>query len=128
MLQSMGSQRVRRDRVTDKHHQQQSLADSVSSESDLSGSQMSVFSLCSHVVEEVRAISLWGLFYKCTNVIIGASGGSVVKNLPANAGDTRDTGRSPGRGNSNLLQYSCRENLTDRGACQSMGSQRLRHD
>ena len=38
---------------------------------------------------------------------------SVVKNPPANAGDTRDkglipaTGRSPGRGNGKPLQYSC---------------------
>ena len=47
---------------------------------------------------------------------------SVVKNLPANVGDTRETGsipgsgRSPGVGNGNLLQYSCLENLMDRGA------------
>ena len=46
----------------------------------------------------------------------------VVKNLPANAGDVRDTGsilelgRSPGEGNGNLLQYSCLENSMDRGA------------
>ena len=46
----------------------------------------------------------------------------VVKNLPANAGDTRDTGsipglgRSPGGGNGNPLQYSCLENPMDRGA------------
>ena len=39
-----------------------------------------------------------------------------VKNLPANAGDLRKVGsipgpgRSPGRGNGNLLQYSCLEN------------------
>ena len=39
----------------------------------------------------------------------------MVKNLPANAGDARDTGsdpglgRSPGVGNANLLQYSCLE-------------------
>ena len=44
------------------------------------------------------------------------------KNLPANAGDTRDAssipglGRSPGEGNSNPLQYSCLENPMDRGA------------
>ena len=46
----------------------------------------------------------------------------VVKNLPANAGDIRDTdsipgsGRSPGEGNGNPLQYSCLENPIDRGA------------
>ena len=45
-----------------------------------------------------------------------------MKNLPANAGDTRDmgsipgSGRSPGEGNGNLLQYSCLENPMDRGA------------
>ena len=44
-----------------------------------------------------------------------------VKNLPANAGDVRDTGsipglgRSPGRRNGNPLQYSCLENPMDRG-------------
>ena len=49
-------------------------------------------------------------------------GGTMVKNLPANAGDTRDEGlipglgRSPGVGNSSLFQYSCLENSMDRGA------------
>ena len=46
----------------------------------------------------------------------------MVKNLPANAGDTRDAGsilglgRSPGEGNGNPLQYSCLENPMDREA------------
>ena len=46
----------------------------------------------------------------------------VVKNPPANAGDTRDTslilgsGRSPKVGNGNLLHYFCLENSMDRGA------------
>ena len=46
----------------------------------------------------------------------------MVENLPANAGDVRDTGlipeleRSPGGGNHNPLQYSCLENPMDRGA------------
>ena len=46
----------------------------------------------------------------------------VVKNPPANAGDTGDadwipaSGRSPGIGNGNPLQYSCLENPMDRGA------------
>ena len=49
-----------------------------------------------------------------------------VKNLPANAGDVRDTGsvrgsrRSPGEGNGDPLQYSCLENLMDRGAWRAM--------
>ena len=46
----------------------------------------------------------------------------VVKNSPANAGDLRDvgsvpgSGRSPGEGHGNPLQYSCLENPVDRGA------------
>ena len=49
-------------------------------------------------------------------------GGTEVKNPPANAGDTGDTGsipgsgRSPGEGHGNPLQYSCLENSMDRGA------------
>ena len=46
-------------------------------------------------------------------------GGSVVKNLPANAGDVNSIpglGRSSGGGNGNPLQYSCLENPMDRGA------------
>ena len=52
----------------------------------------------------------------------GLPGGSSIKNLPANALDRRDTGsipgsgRSPGGGNVNLLQYSCLGNPIDRGA------------
>ena len=50
----------------------------------------------------------------------------MVKNLPANAGDIRDlgsipgSGRSPGGGHGNPLQYSCLENSMDRGAWQAM--------
>ena len=42
-----------------------------------------------------------------------------VKNVPANAGDAGlipGSGRSPGGGNGNPLQYSCLENPMDRGA------------
>ena len=52
------------------------------------------------------------------------AGGTVVKNLPASAGDTRDmclipgSERSPRQGNGNPLQYSCLGNPTDRGAWQ----------
>ena len=48
--------------------------------------------------------------------------GSVAKNLPANAGDVGPnpgSGRSPGEGNGNPLQYSCLENPMDRGAWQA---------
>ena len=50
------------------------------------------------------------------------SGGAVIKNPHASAGDSRDgssipgSGRSPGGGNGNPLQYSCLENSMDRGA------------
>ena len=52
---------------------------------------------------------------------MGFLGDSVVKNLPANAGDIRDlgsilgSGRSSGEGNGNPLQYSCLKNPMDRG-------------
>ena len=52
----------------------------------------------------------------------------VVKNPPANARDERDTGsapgsgRSPGGGQGNPLQYSCLELPMDRVACQATGS------
>ena len=50
---------------------------------------------------------------------MGFPGSSVVKNTPANAGDTGDAGsilglgRSPGGANGNPLQYSCLENPID---------------
>ena len=58
----------------------------------------------------------------------------VVKNLPANAGDVRDTGsisvlgRSPGGAHGNPLQYSCLENPMNRGVwwATDQGSQRVR--
>ena len=46
----------------------------------------------------------------------------MVKNLSASAGDVRDAGlipgseRSSGKRNDSPLQYSCLENLMDRGA------------
>ena len=49
----------------------------------------------------------------------GFLGGSVVENLPVNAGDSGlipRLGKSPGGGNGNPLQYSCLGNSMDRGA------------
>ena len=56
---------------------------------------------------------------------MGFPGGLVIKNLSVNAGATGDTdsisgsGRSPGGGNGNPLQYSCLENPVDRGVWQA---------
>ena len=54
---------------------------------------------------------------------MGFTGRSVVKNLPADAGDMGlipESGRSPGGGNGNPIQYSCLENPMDRGAWQAI--------
>ena len=64
------------------------------------------------------------------NLYITSEGGTLeaqlVKNLPANARDTRNAGsipgwgRSPGEGNSNPLQYFFLENPMDGGAWQAI--------
>ena len=52
--------------------------------------------------------------------LMGFLGGSVIENLPVNArnagyvGSIPGSGRSPGVGNGNLLQYSCLKNHMDR--------------
>ena len=59
------------------------------------------------------------VFTEAYSLIWGFPGGSVVKNLPASAGDLGSipgSGRSPGEGNGNPLQHSCLGNPTDRGA------------
>ena len=59
---------------------------------------------------------------------MGLPGGSVVKNLPADAGDLGSIpglGIFPGEGNKNPFQCSCQENSMDRGAvlpCSRNGS------
>ena len=56
----------------------------------------------------------------------------MVKNLPANAGDEGlipGSGRSPGEGNGNPVQYSCLENpMGEPSRLQSIGSQRVECD
>ena len=64
-------------------------------------------------------------------IYVGFSDGSVVKNPPANAGDSGDaglfpgSGRYPGGGHGNPLQYSCLENPMDGGAWQAKSRTRL---
>ena len=57
----------------------------------------------------------------------------VIKNPPDNVGDVGwipGSGRSPGGGHNNPLQYFCLENPVDRGVGRprSIGLQRVRHD
>ena len=81
----------------------------------------------SHIWGVLRAlwlylINLWiPLPCKVFNTRLGFPDDSAVKNLPANVGDIGNvgllprSGRSPGGGNCNPLQYSCLENPMDRG-------------
>ena len=53
---------------------------------------------------------------------MGLPGGSVIKNPPANAGDTSSISgleRSPVKGNGNPFQYSCMGNPIDSGVWQA---------
>jgi len=68
-------------------------------------------------------------------MVTGFPGGSVVKNLPANARDTRDSGlihglgRSPGEVATHSSILAWKISRTDEpGGLQSMGSQRVGHD
>ena len=71
-----------------------------------------------HTPSQVRV----GFSHPHPSTGMGLPGGSVVKNLPANAGNTGDSGLfpgsgiSPGEGNGNTLQYSCLGNPMDRRA------------
>ena len=54
---------------------------------------------------------------------MGFPGSSVVKNLPANAGDVGlipGLGKSPGEGNDNIFYYSCLGNPMETGAWQGI--------
>ena len=59
----------------------------------------------------------------CRNFTAQLENGPAGKESACDGGDTGDTGlipgsgRSPGEGNDNPLQYSCQENPMDRGAC-----------
>ena len=97
VLQSMGSQRVRHDWATELNWQGSSIQD------------------------ETESFQC-GDLHNITGNTLGVGvvpGGSVVKNLSANAGDTGSipgSGRFPREGNGNPLQYSCLGNPMDRGA------------
>ena len=80
------------------------------------------------LLESLRIICFWltgrriwrlAGFYGFLEKVLGFPGGSVIKNLPDSAGDVGlipESGRSPGEGNGNPLQYSRLGNPMDRGA------------
>ena len=80
------------------------------------------FLLCGQFLTDHRPDTSSNGIFICLRSPGGFPGGSVVKNLPANAGDTGNSdailrsARSSGGGNGNPLQYSCLENPMDRGA------------
>ena len=75
--------------------------------------------------EELSIINTFFTICVKTVYIRGFPDGTVVRNPPARAGNTRHkgsisgSGRSPGVGNGNPLRYSCLENSTDGGVCQA---------
>ena len=76
------------------------------------------------MTERTHSLTVYGnAFLRLTYYLPwGSPGGSVIKNLTDDARASGDmglipgSGRSPEEGNGNLLQYSCLENPTDRGA------------
>ena len=61
---------------------------------------------------------------------LGSSDGNESACTAGDLGSIPGSGRSPGEGNGNPLQYSCMENAMDRGAwrVQFLGLQRAGHD
>ena len=80
------------------------------------------FQASSHHKPLRTVISSYPAFWLRSSTVGGFPGGTVAKNRPANAGDTREagsilgSGRSTGIGNGNPLEYSCLGNPMGRGA------------
>ena len=90
-------------------------------------------------LQSSRLLCLWtfpgkntevGCYFLLEGDFSVGSDGKVSAHNARDQGSVCGSGRSPGEGNGNLLQYSCLENPIDGGACrlQSMGSQRVSHD
>ena len=70
-----------------------------------------------HLYIKIVGFNYYMLIY--IQIYMGFPGGTVVKNSPANSGDAGlipESGRFTGGGNGNLMQYSCLEIPSDRGA------------
>ena len=78
------------------------------------------------------SLQSWGFLFDPTKYLESFPGGSVVKNLPASAGDTDlipESGRAPRVGNGNPFQYSWLGNPRNREAGYSpWGHKRVGHD
>ena len=91
---------------------------------------------CTHFPKQMPRFSCVSKTSKCTvriNVQLGLPSGSVGKESACSAGDLGSilgSGKSPGEGNDNPLQYSCLGNpmIEDPGGLQPMGSQRIGHN
>ena len=76
-------------------------------------------------VSDILFLNLRIIIMVCSDLNQSSQVVLMVKNLPANAGDTRDAcsiprlGRFPGEGHGNPHQYSCLDNPMDRGAWQA---------
>ena len=82
-----------------------------------------------------KTIKFYAQGHLCRDWHLLFSGGSVVKNSPASAGDSEDLGsmRCPRVGNGNPCQYSCLKTSMDRLGLTltltlTLGLQRVRHD
>ena len=76
-----------------------------------------VYTMCIYIYVYTHSVYMYICVHVCIHMAFPS--GSVVKTLPANAGDTDlipGSGRSLGEENSNPLQDSCLENSIDRGA------------
>ena len=89
---------------------------------------LGVLTLCTF--ENMHITYSWPYIHVVPPHVWGFPGGSEVKASASNAGDPGsipESGRSPGEGNGNPLQYSCLENPMT-GRLQSTGSQRVGHN
>ena len=80
---------------------------------------LKVYSWNYQVFAKIMTEVLLGILFYLTEIFLSFPGGSVVKNLLANArlaSSISGLGWSPGEGHGNPLQYSCLENSMDRAA------------
>ena len=68
-------------------------------------------------------ITFFFSYFNQDSILLTSLVAQIVNNLACSAGDpgsTPGSGRSPGEGNGNPLQYSCLENSMDRGGWQAI--------